>query len=64
MVDLDPQGKFIHGASGIGSTLAAAYRGPEMYDAMGSRDGRLSRDMFPMASLLKAAKVVIFLKLG
>ena len=50
--------------SALGSRAFPAYRGPQMCDAMGSRDGRLSRDMFPMAALLKAAKVVIFLKLG
>ena len=44
----------------IGSRGVAAAMGPMRWD---SKDGRLSRnDMFPMAALLKVAKVVIFLK--
>ena len=46
-----------NGASG---PAAAAAMGPMLWDP---KDGRLSRnDMFPMAALLKVAKVVIFLK--
>ena len=51
--------EFSTGASG---PAAAAAMGPMLWDP---KDGRLSRkDMFPMAALLKVAKVVIFLKLG